>query len=245
MKRRTYVILLVFVPIIALMVFLGPQRKDIVTYSQKDRMNSPQDFSDYDDRSRRLSQFDAGLDAILQESLGRDWLMAKPEDEDRLLTQRQRDWRELRYFYDASIVNSGDLFSYLWIVYDRLELFKEIEAVKTLAAAEELRPLHDVYSQLQTEYEKSAYWSETRERREPIEQKAEGVSEFADLLIRYAERYPTDFPEVEPQDPFDRVSELIESLRRDANENGLDTEGLDTATRLFKALESSSSGAED
>lgn len=245
MKRRTYVILLVFVPIIALVVFLGPQRKDIVTYSQKDPMNSPRDFSDYDDRSRRLSQFDAGLDAILQESLGRDWLMAKPEDEDRLLTQRQRDWRELRYFYDASIVNSGDLFSYLWIVYDRLELFKEIEAVKTLAAAEELRPLHDVYSQLQTEYEKSAYWSETRERREPIEQKAEGVSEFADLLIRYAERYPTDFPEVEPQDPFDRVSELIESLRRDANENGLDTEGLDTATRLFKALESSSSGAED
>ena len=245
MKRRTYVILLVFVPIIALVVFLGPQRKDIVTYSQKDPMNSPQDFSDYDDRSRRLSQFDAGLDAILQESLGRDWLMAKPEDEDRLLTQRQRDWRELRYFYDASIVNSGDLFSYLWIVYDRLELFKEIEAVKTLAAAEELRPLHDVYSQLQTEYEKSAYWNETRERREPIEQNAEGVSEFADLLIRYAERYPTDFPEVEPQDPFDRVSELIESLRRDANENGLDTEGLDTATRLLKALESSSSGAED
>lgn len=208
-------------------------------------MDMPQDFLDYQDRSSRLERFDAGLDAILQEALGKDWLLAKPEDEERLLTPRQRDWRELGYFYEASIVNSGDLFSYLSIVYSKPELFEQIGAVKTLSAAEELKPLHEAYSQLAAENAQDAYWNEIRERREPIEQGAEDMCEFADLLIQYAERHPADFPEGEAQNPFDRVSELMGSLRRKTDEGGHDTGNLDTATSLFEHLRNSLSDNEN
>jgi hypothetical protein len=205
-------------------------------------MDLPQEFQDHQRQSDRLERFDAGLDAILQEALGKDWLLAKQEDEDRLLTQRQRDWRELRYFYEASIVNSADLFSYLSIIYTRPEIFQEIKAVKTLAAAEELRPFHDAYTQLATEEEKNDYWHQTRQQREPIEGLAEDMSEFADLLIQHAERHPSDFPEVEARNPFDRVSELVGSLRRKADEAGNDTRELDTAANLFEHLRNSLSG---
>jgi hypothetical protein len=180
----------------------------------------------------------------MQEAIGKDWLLAKPEDEERLLTARQRDWRELRYFYEASIVNSGDLFGYLSIIYSRPELFEQIKAVKTLAAAEELKPLHDAYSQLPTEDERNDYWHETREQRQEIEDAAEDMCEFADLLIRFAECHPTDFPEVEAQNPFDRVSELMGSLHRKAVEGGHDTGDLDTATSLFEHLRNSLSDNE-
>ena len=183
-------------------------------------MDLPQVILDYQKRARRLKRFDAGLDSILKAALGRDWLTAKPEDEARLLTPLQRGWRELRYFFEASIVNNGDLFGYLYIVYSRRELFEQIGAVKTLTAAEKLKQLHTTYSQLPTWEERGNYWHETREQRAPIENAAEDMCEFADLLIRFAERHPTELPEVEA--PWHRASEIIESFWRKAEEAGND-----------------------
>ncbi len=213
--------------------------------ASKKPMDLPQELLDYEEKADRLARFDSGLDAILLEALGQDWLLAKPEEKERLLTPRQRDWRDLRYFYEASIVNSGDLFGYLSMVYSRPELFEQIGAVKTLAAAEDLKVLHDAYSQLPTDDERNKYRRETREQRKPIEQTAEDLLEFADLLIRFAERHPEEFPEMEPQNPFDRVSELAGSLRRKKVETGRDTKGLDAAARLFEHVRNSLSDGDD
>ena len=208
-------------------------------------MDLPQEILDYQERARRLASFDAGLDAILKGTLGRDWLLAKADDEERLLTPRQRDWRALRYYYVASIVNSGDLFGYLSTVYTRPEMFAEIGAVKTLAAAEELRDLHEAFSRLPTEEKKRAFWRETRAERSPMEKKAEGLCEFADLLIRFAERYPDEFPETKALNPFDRIAELMGSLQREAEETGLDSRKLDIAAGLLDSLRNLTSDPEN
>jgi hypothetical protein len=202
-------------------------------------MDIPRELLDTERRSARLARFDAGIDAILRDALGKNWLLAKSEDQQHHLTQRQRDWRELRYFYEASIVNSGDLFGYLQMIYARPEMFEQIEAIKTLAAAEALRPLYDVYSQLPTEDEKNDYRHETNEQRQPIEGSAEDMFEFADLLIRFAERHPAEFPEVEAQDPFDRSSELMETLRCEAAERGRDPKELALVEHFFKLAKDS------
>jgi hypothetical protein len=116
------------------------------------------------------------------------------------------------------------------MIYARPELFEEIEeieAVKTLAAAERLRPLHEAYSQLATKDEKDQFWKETLEERLPIEYTAEDSSEFAELLIRFAKRHPADSPVVEPQSRLDRLSELMGALRHKATEAGHDAKTLD------------------
>jgi hypothetical protein len=208
-------------------------------------MDLPKDVLEELKRSNRLERFDAGIDAILKDALGRDWMLAKSDAHERVLTQRQRDWRELRHFYEASIVNSADLFNYLWMIYSRLELFEEIEAVKTLDAAERLRPLHEAYSQLATKDEKDQFWKETLEERLPIEYTAEDPREFAELLIRFAERHPADFPEVEVRNRFDRLSELMGSLQRKADEEGDDTKPLDKLAGMYERIRNFPNAFED
>ena len=201
-------------------------------------MNLPQEFLDYHERLDRLARFDAGLEAVLREGTGQHWIHATPADEERLLTPRQRDWRELRSFYEA-IANSGDLFRYLSIVYTRPELFEQIEASKTLAAANGLKEYHYAYSQLATEDEKNKFWFETREEREAIERTAEDICEFADLLIRFAERHPEEFREMEAGNPLDRVCELMGSLRNKVGEAGHDTKRMGMAIDLIQHLRKS------
>jgi hypothetical protein len=208
-------------------------------------MDLPKDVLEELKRSNRLERFDAGIDAILKDALGRDWMLAKSDAHERVLTQRQRDWRELRHFYEASIVNSADLFSYLWMIYSRPELFEEIEAVKTLAAAERLRPLHEAYSQLATKDEKDHFWKETLEERLPIEYTAEDPREFAELLIRFAERHPADFSAVEVQNRFNRLSELMGSLRRKAEDEGHETKTLDLLAGMNERIRNFPNASED
>lgn len=207
-------------------------------------MDLPQDYLDYQERFARLRRFDAGIDAILREGLGADGTLPTSEDEGRLLTPRQRDWQELRCFFEASIVNSGDLFSYLSIIYSLPEMFEQIEAVKTLAAAEELRPFYDAYSELQNPDEKDKYLQETREQREPIEWKAEDSCEFADLLIRFAERHPEEFREMEAPNPLDHFSEVMGAVHRKASESGIDTKALDLAAGTFDQMRHSLSNGD-
>ena len=176
------------------------------------------EFSEYTLKSTRLNEFDAGIDAIIQTAIGPGWQFASEEQEIELLTERQRNWRELRGFYEAAIVNSCDLFNYVGMVYDQRDLFAAIGATKTLAAADALLGLYEQQQQLPTQDQKDAFWHQTREGRQPIEDTAENILEFADLLIRYAEQHPMDFPTAPPCNPIENLLEISEILRQRASE---------------------------
>jgi hypothetical protein len=162
--------------------------------------------------SAQLRKFDAGIERILREAFGKLWFAATPEAVSKVLTPRQQAWEILRDFYESSIVNSGDLFSYLHVVYDHRDFFEQIGAHKTLKAAEELTSLYVQYSELNTADEKGDFWHQTRNQRAPIEKEAEGMNEFAELLIRFAQAHPEEFSEGPVKDwPF---------VRGEAEENG-------------------------
>lgn len=162
-------------------------------------------------RSSRLRDFDAGIDANVRSALGAEWRFASHERRQEVLTQRQRDWEMLRYFYN-SFENSGDRFSYLCMVYQNTEAFRAIGATKTLMVAHNLRDLYDQQQALETQEEKYAFWRQTLEQRQPIEQEAEDLQEFADLLIAFAEAHPEEFPSVPAGDPFENLFGYLDAL---------------------------------
>lgn len=199
------------------------------------KMDLPPEFQAYREKSARLRKFDSGIDHLLREALGKDWLAAGSDAEAEVLSPRQRGWRVLRHFYEASIVNSGDLFGYLHMVYDHRELFEEIGAHKTLRAADDLRPLYEQYSGLPSDQEKGDFWHQTRDQRASLEGEAEGMGEFAGLLISFAEAHPDDFPEGLAQNPFSRISEMLDTLRRKDADGSL-RERIDSAEGLFEDI---------
>lgn len=163
-------------------------------------------------RSSRLRDFDAGIDAKVRTALGAQWQFAPDERRQEVLTQRQRDWEMLRYFY-SSMENSGDLFTCLCLIYRHPEAFRAIGATKTLKAAHALRDLYDQQQALATQEEKDAFWRQTLEQRQAIEQGADGLREFADLLIAFAEAHPEEFPSVPAGDPFDNLFGYMDALK--------------------------------
>lgn len=156
----------------------------------------------------RLRDFDAGIDAKLRSVLGAQRQFVADEKRKEVLTQRQRDWEMLRYFYE-SMANSGDLFACVGMIYHDPTPFQAIGATKTLKAANALRALYDQQQILSTQDEKDAFWHQSQEQRQPIELEADSLREFADLLIAFAEAHPDEFPCVPAGDPFDDISEHL------------------------------------
>lgn len=207
-------------------------------------MDLPPELLAYRENSAKLRRFDSGIDQLLRAAFGKDWLAAGSEAEAEVLSPRQLGWRFLRHFYEASIVNSGDLFGYLHMVYERRELFEEIGANKTLKAAEELRPLYEEYAALPSDQGKGDFWHETRDQRAAIENEAEGMGEFAELLLQFAEAHPEEFPEGPAQDPLSRISEVLDTLRR-KDVDGSQRERIDMAGGLFEELFAKRDGDKD
>ena len=169
-------------------------------------------FETYKAKSERLRAFDAGIDAKLESVLGLDWEIDPEHRVTEVLTQRQRDWRALRDYFEMAIVCNGDLFGYLGMIYGNLDAFRAIGAIKTLDAAEALRSLYDRQQSLGSQEEKDAFWRETEEERLRIECKAETMLEFADLLIKFAEAHPGEFVAVVPGDPLENISGGLKAL---------------------------------
>jgi hypothetical protein len=160
--------------------------------------------------SSRLRDIDAGIAAKVRSALGAQCQVVTDEQRHEVLTQRQRDWRSLRDFYNW--MNSSDLFGYLGMIYRNPEAFRAIGATKTLTAAEALRDLYDQHQALETEEEKNSLLLQTLEQRQPIEQSADGLQELANLLIAFAEAHPDEFPSVPAGDAFDNLFSYLDAL---------------------------------
>lgn len=186
--------------------------------SPSSEMELPADFIEYQSKSTRLQEFDAGIHAKLRTAFGAKWQLVPEERRNEILSERQRDWEMLRY-YEASLANSGDLFSCLGLIYSYPEAFAAIGATKTLAASESLRALYERQQTLGSQDEKDAFWRDTRKRRQPIEVSADSLLEFADLLIRFAESHPDEFTAVPAGDPFTNLSAYLDVLHQHITES--------------------------
>jgi hypothetical protein len=93
---------------------------------------------------------------------------------------------DLHYYWEAALVNSGDVFGYMSFIIDHKEHFAAIGADGTLKAVDELMPFYR--QQVLDESERGDYWWRTQEERAPAEALAEGVLEFARLLLAYANK---------------------------------------------------------
>jgi hypothetical protein len=85
----------------------------------------------YEMKSQRLRAIDAGVSAKLRSALGSQWQFATEEQLEASLSPQQRDREMLRYFHE-SLVNSGDPFTCVRLIYDHPEAFRTIGATKTL-----------------------------------------------------------------------------------------------------------------
>lgn len=164
----------------------------------------------YREKAARLSAFHSGLEALLRDKSGQSFLRA--EEEGQYLTPRQAAWRKLHYFYQAAIVNNGDLFSHLEKVNESRAGLEEIGAVKTLAAADSLRELRARYDAL-GEDEREGLRDVIQAERERTMAESDGLLGFAELLIRHAEAHPEEFPEGR-----NRFTEMERRMRGEAPE---------------------------
>jgi len=104
------------------------------------------------------------------------------------LTGAEHVFERLYYYWAAALVNNGDVFGYLSFIIENKAAFTAIGAIKTLEAADKLMPLYRKQQSLTDDVEKSEYWWRTKDERAPVEALAEGVHEFARLLLAYAEK---------------------------------------------------------
>jgi hypothetical protein len=167
-------------------------------------------------REARLSEFDAGIESILHGELGDEWPLLPDERRNEVLTERQRYWWAVRRFYVSAICSSGHRFDYLGIVFENPDAFEAIGATKTIAAAESLRRLYEQSEQCGTQEESRAFYSTNCFELEQIDETAEDEMEFANLLIKFAEAYPGDFPRATATDPLAKFQKMMEMLQEQA-----------------------------
>jgi hypothetical protein len=174
-------------------------------------------IAQYKAKVNRLHEFDAGIAAKLKDALGPKWQLASEVQRGMHLTARQKDWNVLRYYFEC-IANNGDVFASVGLILNKSEAFHAVGATKTLAAAESLRDLYDQYAALKT-HKKDAFWRNTETERQPIEEGADNLLEFADLLIAFAEAHPEEFSALPPPaNPLAHISEYLDVLKQDIQE---------------------------
>lgn len=94
----------------------------------------------------------------------------------------------LYYFWSAAIVNAGDIFGYMEFMIENKSGLEATGAKGCLAAIDKLMPYYQEQLILETDSQKNDYWHRTKLEREPAEDLAEDVIEFARLLLEYAEK---------------------------------------------------------
>lgn len=104
------------------------------------------------------------------------------------LSERERLFSDLCYYWEAALVNNGDVFGYVQFIIEHQTDFAAIGADGTLRALDRLMPFYREQQEILDESEKGAYWHRTKEKRASAEAFAEDVLEFARLLLRYAQK---------------------------------------------------------
>jgi hypothetical protein len=102
----------------------------------------------------------------------------------------------LIYFYEAGLVNEGDVFGYMHCMIEQRKALEAIGAKGCLAALEALMPYYEEQQQLATDDKKREYWHRTRCDRQQAELLAEDVNEFARLMLAYAQQHDSEIGSV-------------------------------------------------
>jgi hypothetical protein len=104
------------------------------------------------------------------------------------LREPLRILEDLDYYWNAALINSGDVFGYMHFIIEHQADFEAIGAKGTLDAMVKLRPFYRQQQKLADHGEKHDYWRRTRDERAAAEELAEGVHEFGRLLLAFAEK---------------------------------------------------------
>ena len=105
------------------------------------------------------------------------------------LSEAERVFVDLWLWWSAALVNNDDVFGWLELAIECSEDFRTIGANGTLEAIAQLMPYYAEQQSLPTEDQKTAYWVRTEAERAPAETLAEGVNEFAQLLLAHAQKH--------------------------------------------------------
>ena len=99
----------------------------------------------------------------------------------------ESQFNSLSYFWDAAIINEGDIFGYMEYMIEHRPDLEAIGAVGCLAAIDKLMPFFQEQQKLESDSAKMDYWQRTRHERRSAEGLAEDVNDFGRLLLRFAE----------------------------------------------------------
>ena len=75
------------------------------------------DLDDYRERSRALRRIDNRISAKLEARFGPGWTDVPQTEYNKVLMETEKHWEVLRYYYEAALVNSGDIITYVPLVY--------------------------------------------------------------------------------------------------------------------------------
>jgi hypothetical protein len=138
-------------------------------------------FEEYQRLEAELRPF---LNRIAAKRDGANWKSQPTEPEEVL--------DSLSYFYEAALVNNGDVFGYAGYVIEHKRAFELVGARGCLAALEQLMPFYEAQQKLTTFEQKGEYWHETRSARASAEGLAEEPLEFARLMLAYARKHSNE-----------------------------------------------------
>jgi hypothetical protein len=137
-----------------------------------------------DEWSAEYDRLSAALEPYRQRIMSK---LGRP-DGPQELAEPEHVFERLDYYWSAALVNNGDVFGYLPFIIENKAAFIALGAGGTLRAVDQLMPFYVQQQELKDDVEKGQYWWRTKDERAPAEASAEGVHEFARLLLAYAER---------------------------------------------------------
>jgi hypothetical protein len=136
-----------------------------------------------------LSAYDKALENFITEESGSTQRLTEVADTPESVRNVMRSWSDLRYYYNAALDNNYDIFPYLYLIYKNRPAFEAIGANRTLAAADRLSSLFDEYISLHNDEAEAGYAfrNKHREAIHDATRSADGMEEFAGLLLSYAD----------------------------------------------------------
>ena len=152
------------------------------------------------------------------------------------LTEPERLFLDLWFYWDRALVNNGDMFSWLGFILGHKADLAAIGAAGTLEAIDRLMPFYLEQQQAENESARAEYWRRTKEEREPLEAIAEEVNEFAKLLLRYAQNNLGTPGELQPpRIPADVAAKLPAGFW-DSLQDSLQPVGDETLQEMLRRL---------
>lgn len=119
-------------------------------------------------------------------------------------SERERIFYDLYLYWNAALVNNGDVFAHLGYVHEHAVDFALVNATGTLQALEGLLPYYLEQQQCADQVAAGEYYWKTKEARADVERLAEDTISFASLLLDYAQK--NLFKDVRPEEPRDAAA---------------------------------------